>query len=73
MSSGTQPRCFGTPGVCSCALTTGAVPCAAHAVVGGLHLVSPPCEARVPATAKAMAEADPDLVLAGGQTSDALQ
>jgi hypothetical protein len=27
--------------------------------------VSPPCEAHVPATAKAMAEADPDLVIAG--------
>lgn len=45
---------------------------AVHAVVGGLHLVSPPCEARVPATAKAMAEADPDLVLAGVCASTAV-
>ena len=48
-------------------LTNIAVP-AVHAAVGGLHLVSPPCEARVPATAEAMAEADPDLVLAGART-----
>ncbi len=38
---------------------------AVHTVAGGLHLVSPPCEARIPATVAALHEARPALVLAG--------